>query len=95
MQIYDDSPNPDPRLLCRGCGRLHTGARLVTLPDGREVGNYSEALRQYHEAVWVLRKKRSRRTRIEYLDAVGEKRGQKARDALREEMMRIWEFRQK
>jgi len=95
MAIYDDSPNPDPRLLCRGCGRLHVGARLVKLPDGREVGSYSEEFRQYNEAAWVLRKKRSRRTRIEYLDAVGEKRGEKARQALRDEMMRIWETRQK
>lgn len=74
-----------------GCGDIHSDARLVELPDGRVVGNYSEDYRRYHEALWVLKKKRSKRTRIEYLDAVEEKRGIKARTELREEMMRIWE----
>lgn len=95
MAIYDDSPDLDSRLVCRGCGRVHLGARLIALPDGRVVGSYSEDFRQYNEASWVLRKKRSKRTRIEYLDAVEAKRGKKARDALREEMMRIWEAKKK
>lgn len=59
------------------------------------MGNYSEAWRIYCEAVWVLKKKRSKRTRIEYLDAVEEKRGIKARTELREEMMKLWEMKQK
>lgn len=89
-----DLPSDDP-LACPQCGQIHKGARLVALPDGRQVGNYSEAFRLYHEAAWVLRKKRSKRTRLEYLDAVAEKRGVEARIALREEMMRIWQSRQK
>ncbi len=67
----------------------------MELADGRVVGNYSEDYRRYCEAVWVLKKKRSKRTRIEYLDAVEEKRGVKARLELREEMMKLWELKQK
>jgi hypothetical protein len=81
--------------VCYGCGQVHPEAKLVRLPDGREVGTYSEEYRRYHEAAWVLRKKRSKRTRLEYLDAVAEKRGVEARIALREEMLRQWQHRQK
>lgn len=68
---------------------------MVRLPDGREVGSYSEAFRRYHEAAWVLRKKRTKRTRIEYLDGVIEKRGRQAYEELREEMLKLWQSRQK
>lgn len=85
----------DNRLACHACGQTHKWARLVTLPDGREVGNYSEEYRLYCEAAWVLRKKRTKRTRLEYLDVVQEKRGAAARVALREEMLRIWQSRLK
>jgi hypothetical protein len=43
----------------------------------------------------VLKKKRSKRTRIEYLEGVREKRGLKAKEELREEMLRIWQSLQK
>lgn len=95
MPIYDDRSDLDPRLRCRGCGRVHLDARLVNLPDGRVVGSYSEELRRYNEASWVLRKKRSKRARIEYLDGVEAKRGEKAREALREEMLKLWEGKKK
>lgn len=85
----------DERLVCMACGEIHSHARIITLPDGREVGNYSEEWRLYCEAAWVLRKKRSKRTRLEYLDAVAEKRGVEARIALRQEMMKQWQNRQK
>ena len=88
-----DSPQDD-RLVCLACGQVHPQARLVSLPDGRQVGNYSETFRLYCEASWVLRKKRTKRTRLEYLDAVAEKRGVEARIALRAEMMAIWQSRQ-
>ena len=65
------------------------------MADGREMGSYSEEYRLYCEAAWLLRKKRSKRTRIEYLDAVAEKRGVQARIDLREEMLRQWQSRQK
>lgn len=77
-----------------GCGDIHPDARLIELPDGRAVGNYSEAWRLYCEAVWVLKKKRSKRTRIEYLDAIAQKRGVQARIDLRAEMMRIWRYKE-
>lgn len=85
----------DDALACHACGQVHKWARLVRLPDGREVGNYSEEYRLYCEAAWLLRKKRAKRTRVEYLDAVQEKRGVAARVALREEMLRLWQSRQK
>jgi hypothetical protein len=68
---------------------------VVKVADGREMGSYSEEYRLYCEAAWLLRKKRSKRTRIEYLDAVAEKRGVQARVDLREEMLRQWQSRQK
>jgi hypothetical protein len=84
----------DERLVCYGCGQVHPEAKLVRLPDGREVGTYSEEYRRYHEALWVLKKKRSKRTRIEYLEGVREKRGLQAKEELREEMLGIWQSRQ-
>lgn len=90
MAALDLSSESDDRLRCYGCGDIHPGSRLIELSDGRVVGSYSDDYRRYCEAVWVLKKKRSKRTRIEYLDAVAERRGEKARQELREEMMRIW-----
>lgn len=88
------SDEKDPRLACRACGDVHRGARLVRLPDGRIVGNYSEEHRRYWEASWVLRKYRVKRTRQDYLAAVKEKRGAQAMSELREEMLKIWKQRQ-
>lgn len=84
----------DVQLACRCCGGIHADARLVSLPDGRVVGNYSEEHRIYYEAAWVLKRYRTKKTRMAYLDAVEEKRGLAARLALRQEMMRIWEKKQ-
>jgi hypothetical protein len=85
----------DERLLCRACGEIHPDARLVTLPDGRQVGNYSEAHRLYNEARWVLRRYRVKSTRQAYLRRVAEQRGSEAAWALREEMLTLWEQRRK
>lgn len=90
MAALDSSSESDDRLRCYGCGHIHPGSRLIELSDGRVVGSYSDDYRRYCEAVWVLKKKRSKRTRIEYLDAVAERRGEKARQELREEMLKIW-----
>lgn len=95
MAAASTSDGIDQRLHCHACGGIHRNARLLELPDGRVVGNYSEDYRRYCEAVWVLKKKRSKRTRLEYLDAVAEKRGVQARVELREEMLRIWDAKQK
>jgi hypothetical protein len=43
-------------LACTACGQVHKGAKLVTLPDGTQVNNYSEAWRAHTEAKWVLEK---------------------------------------
>lgn len=87
----DSTTQSDQRLACEACGQIHKDARLVRLPDGQEVGNYSEAYRLHCEAAWVLRKKRTKRTRLEYLDAVAEKRGPQARVDLRAAMLKLWE----
>ena len=84
----------DPRLACHACGDIHAAARLVELPDGRVVGNYSKAFFLYNEAVWVLRSRRSKRTRLEYLAVVEEKRGRAERDALRDEMLKVYEWKE-
>lgn len=87
-------PSDDPRLACHACGDIHPAARLVELPDGRVVGNYSKAFYLHNEAVWVLRTRRSKRTRMEYLAVVEEKRGWAERNALREEMLKVYEWRE-
>lgn len=90
----DAVPTPnDPRLVCYSCGAVHRWARLVDLPDGRVVGNYSEDYRRYCEAVAVLKKYRVKRTRQDYLAIVAEKRGTQAMVELREEMLRIWKWK--
>lgn len=83
----------DERLRCRGCGEVHSHARIVTLPDGREVGNYSEEHRRYWEANWVLKRYRSKRTRQAYLDEIERIRGFEAKMELREEMLKIWTWK--
>lgn len=77
-----------------GCGQVHAGAKVVRVPDGREMGTYTEEWRRYCEATWLLRKKRAKRTRQDYLDLVQEKRGVQARLDLREELLIIWNHKQ-
>jgi len=67
---------------------------MVNLSYGGSVGNYSEKYWLHGEALWVLKRYRTKKTRLAYLDAVEEKRGRAARVALREEMMRIWRYRE-
>jgi hypothetical protein len=88
-------PSVDDRLRCEACGKVHSHAKLVKLFDGREVGNYSKEWRLHCEAKYVLRIKRSKRTRMEYLDAVEQRRGLEAKLELRAEMLRIYEARKK
>jgi hypothetical protein len=89
-----EGQDEDERLKCYACGEVHENARLVTTIDKRVMGNYQQSWFLYNEAVWVLKTYRSKRTRTTYLDSVGEKRGQAARKALREEMLRVWEWKQ-
>lgn len=89
-----EGQDEDERLKCYACGEVHENARLVTTIDKRVMGNYQQSWFLYNEAVWVLKTYRSKRTRTAYLDSVEAKRGQAARKALREEMLRVWEWKQ-
>jgi hypothetical protein len=87
-------------LACPACGRVHQGARSVTLPDGRTVGSYSEAYRAYTEAKWVFevlpvtvnkrRKKTPQISRRDYIMAVLDKRGQESADELANNVTKLW-----
>lgn len=81
-------------LACPACGEVHKGAKMVALEYGGEVSNHSEEWRKHCEARWVLKKKKTKNTRQAYLSLVIEKRGEPAARELREEMMRIWKYRQ-
>lgn len=84
----------DERLRCMACGVIHSKARVIKVADGREIGNYSEEWRLYCEARWLLTKKRTKRTRQDYLQKVIEKRGEMAAHQLRQEMLRQWKHSQ-
>jgi len=84
----------DPRLRCHACGEVHERARIVKTVDGREMGNYQDEWRRYHEATWVLKKYRSRRTRQEYLGKVKENRGEEQMQKLRAEMLLLWQWKE-
>ena len=82
------------RLSCFACGQLHPASRLVRLPDGREVGSYSNEYRVYCEAKWVFRKFRSKRTRQLYLSQVADVRGEAGYAELYAAMLDIWKRKQ-
>ena len=85
----------DERLKCYACGEVHEAARLVRTVDGREMGNYSADWFLYNEAVWVLKKYRSKRTRQEYLGKVMGNRGEGQMQRLRDEMLLLWQWKEK
>jgi len=80
----------DSRLRCFACGEFHPGRRLLHLPDGQTVGNYSEEYRLYAEAKTVLKRFRTRKTRQLHLAKVAEVRGHAGYDALRNAMLEIY-----
>ena len=82
------------RLACFACGQLHPASRLVRLPDGREVGSYSNEYRVYCEAKWVFRKFRSKRTRQLYLSQVADVRGEAGYAELYAAMLDFWKRKQ-
>jgi hypothetical protein len=84
----------DPRLRCYQCKEVHPTAKIVTLPDGREMGTYQWEYRVYCEARYVLTKFRSKRTRQAYLSRIEEIRGQKMVDILKAEMLLQWRWKQ-
>lgn len=87
-------------LACMGCGEVHDGAKLVTLPDGTQVSNYSEAWRAYTEAKWVLdrlpltvnkrRKSTPQISRRDYIYGVEQRRGKDAADRLKRDVRELW-----
>lgn len=87
-------------LACRACGRVHPDAKLITLPDGTVVGNYSNEYRAYTEAKWVLDKlpvtvnKRRKSTpqisRRDYIMSVIDKRGQESANELAAMVTKLW-----
>jgi hypothetical protein len=81
----------DVRLECFACGKVHGSSRLLHLPDGRTVGNYSEEYRLYAEAAGVLKRFRTRKTRQLHLAKVAEMRGQAGYERLRAAMLEIYE----
>lgn len=81
----------DVRLLCFACGKVHGSSRLVRLPDGREVGSYSDEYRLFTEARDVLKRFKVKRTRQLHLAKVAEMRGQAGYERLRNAMLEIYE----
>ena len=81
----------DVRLLCFACGKIHGSSRLVRLPDGREVGSYSDEYRLFTEARDVLKRFKVKRTRQLHLAKVAEMRGQAGYEQLRNAMLEIYE----
>lgn len=80
----------EDRLRCFACGQLHPGRRLLRLPNGQTVGNYSEEYRLYAEAKSVLKRFRTRKTRQLHLSRVAELRGESGYNALRNAMLEIY-----
>lgn len=88
----------DDRLKCRGCGQIHAGARLITLPDGRVVGNHSEEYRAYCEAVYVAGLPTKQR-RNQYLwgsldgkiKGISQRRSVESANRLRADVMALWQ----
>jgi hypothetical protein len=91
-EVGEGEPQVDEeRLRCFACGRVHKGVRLLRLPNGQTVGNYSEEYRLYAEARTVLKRFRTRKTRQLHLARVAEVRGRTGYDALRNAMLEIYE----
>lgn len=92
--------NPNDALACRSCGKVHQGSRLITLPDGRVLGSYSEEYRAYCEAKWVLdtlpvtvnrrRKSTPQISRRDYINAVKARRGFAAGNELARNVRELW-----
>ena len=87
-------------LACPACGKVHPDAKLITLPDGSIVGNYSEAYRAYTEAKWVLeklpvtvnrrRKSTPQISRRDYILGVQDRRGQESANELALMVTKLW-----
>ena len=79
----------DGRDVCFACQQRHDNARLVTLPDGTEVGLQSREYALYCEAKTVLSWTKVKRT--EYLERVEKARGQAGKEELAKEIWKQYE----
>lgn len=82
-------------LACHGCGSVHPNARVIQLPDGRQVGSQSEAYRAWCEARWAMTlpdkpTKRQPMSKQKYLLEVQKHRGEVAAYQLRQMMVKMW-----
>lgn len=93
MRIEWEDKSDDP-LACPQCGRVHPSARMVRLSYGAVVSSYSEDYRRYCEANTVLKRFRTKKTRMQYLAAVANRRGEQAAAELRAEMLKIWKTKE-
>lgn len=86
-------------LVCHGCGSVHSNAKTITLPDGRQVGSQSEAYRTWCEAKWAMTlpdkvgPRSTKWTKRRYLLEVQKIRGERAAEQLRALMVRLWKQR--
>lgn len=88
-------------LACHACGKQHTAAKLITLPNGQQVGSYSLAWQKYCEAKWVLdklpvtvnrrRKSTPQISRRDYIMSVNAQRGDAAANELAAMVRELWE----
>ena len=83
-------------LACHGCGSVHPNARVIQLPDGRQVGSQSEAYRAWCEARWAMTlpdkvgPRSTKMTKARYLLEVQKHRGEVAAYQLRQMMVKLW-----
>lgn len=77
---------------CLGCGKVHPGAREVTLHDGSVVSSYSERYREECEAISILDIP-DRNHRNVALGKVRDRRGKDAAERLEKLCVKIWNIR--
>ena len=83
---------------CHACGKEHPDERLVTLPNGKQVSNYSREWMLECEAAWVVKRLPNKATakkisKADYLRAIADRRGPEAYLELRQAMERQYRLR--
>lgn len=82
----------DDRLKCFCCNQVHDAARLVTLPNGEEVGNYSQRFREVSEALQIAGYGTlEQRRRV--LIGIEKKRGPAAAARVKQLIREFWQYR--
>lgn len=84
----------DDRLKCFCCNQVHEAARLVTLPNGEEVGNYSQRFREVSEALQIANYPTlEQRRRVMF--NIEKKRGAAAAARVKQLIRDFWQYRKK